>query len=254
MRSPYYTGRPRAGRRPEPVELPPSRGAIRSRPEAYIPDPGLVDAVNVALLLGQPLLLTGEPGTGKTQLAHHLAWELGFDPPLRFETKSTSTAGDLFYSYNALARFHAAQSGERAGRGADYLTYHALGEAIVRAADEAAVADVLPTGFVHGGRRRSVVLIDEVDKAPAELPNDVLVEVEEMAFRIPELGNPLVRADPEIAPVLVLTSNSERHLPDAFLRRCAYYHIPFPDDERLERIVEARLGEGFGRSSSGNGM
>src|SRR5262249_5197155 len=93
----------------------------------------------------------------------------------------------------------------------------------------------------------SVVLIDEIDKAPRDFPNDLLNEVEGMFFRIPELGNARVAADPALAPILVITSNSERNLPDAFLRRCVYYHIPFPDRERLERIVDARLGRNAGR-------
>ena len=116
---PFYTG---MGRRADYVELPTARGAGRDRPEDYLADPGLVDAVNVALLLEQPLLLTGEPGTGKTQLAFSLAWELGLGAPLKFETKSTSSAADLFYTYNALSRFHAAQSGEGSRRTLDYVT------------------------------------------------------------------------------------------------------------------------------------
>src|SRR3954463_5882265 len=102
---PFYTGTRRPG---TAVVLPASRRNDRDLPEHYLADPGLVDAVNVALLLEQPLLLTGEPGTGKTQPAHRGAWELDLGEPLKFETKSTSTASDLFYTYNALARFHAA--------------------------------------------------------------------------------------------------------------------------------------------------
>jgi MoxR-like ATPase len=99
MNFPYYTGNPESRRDGRPAQLPGSRHARQTDPAGYLPDPGLVDAINVALLLGQPLLVTGEPGVGKTQLAHSLAWELGFGPPLVFETKSTSAARDLFYGY-----------------------------------------------------------------------------------------------------------------------------------------------------------
>ena len=219
----------------------------RFRPEGYVPDPGLVDAVNVALLLGQPLLLTGEPGTGKTTLAASVAWKLGLDEPLKFETKSTSTASDLFYHYNALARFHVAQAGAGAGAGQsrtlDFITYNALGVAILRANEESAVNAYLPEGFVHGGRRRSVVLVDEVDKAPRDFPNDILNEVEAMYFRVPELAGAVIAADPGLRPFLIVTSNSEKNLPDAFLRRCAYYHIEFPKGDRLRQIIASRLGE-----------
>src|SRR5262249_52414736 len=181
--------------------VPGSRRAEQTKPEGYLADAGLVDAVNVALLLGQPLLLTGEPGTGKTQLAYSLAWELGLDEPLKFETKSTSTASDLFYTYNALGHFHAAQCGEASRRALDYLTYNALGIAILRANDESSVRAYLPDDFRHGGRRRSVVLIDEIDKAPRDFPNDLLNEVEAMYFRIPELSNALIAAHPAMHPI-----------------------------------------------------
>jgi MoxR-like ATPase len=213
------------------------------RPEEYIAERGLVDAVNVALLLGQPLLLTGDPGTGKTQLAASLAWELGLGTPLRFETKSTSVARDLFYLYDALGRF---QAGQLPGGTADpraFLTYSALGEAILRTRTEAEVAALLPPGFVFGPPRRSVVLLDEVDKAPRDFPNDLLNEIENLHFRIPELGNARVEADPALQPIVVVTSNSEKDLPDAFLRRCVFYNIPFPERSELIRIVTARLGE-----------
>lgn len=226
-----------------PVELPGSKRAAQTSPEGYIPDPGLADAVNVALLLGQPLLITGEPGTGKTQLAYSVSWQLGFGTPLVFETKSTSTANDLFYIYDSLSRFHAAQTGEGTQNSLDYLTYNALGTAILLANDESAVAQWLPKDFVHEGKRQSVVLIDEVDKAPRDFPNDILNEIEDMYFKVPELGNIKISADEMMRPVLILTSNSEKHLPDAFLRRCIYYHIPFPDEERLKQIVSARISQ-----------
>jgi MoxR-like ATPase len=256
VKFPYYTGKRQNRQSQGPVKLPMSRWARLDNPANYLPDSSLVDAVNVALLLGQPLLLTGEPGTGKTQLAANIAWELGFDPPLKFETKSTSTARDLFYTYDALGHFHAAQTGEGSRNSLDYITYDALGIAILRANPEERVAKWLPKDFVHGGCRQSVVLIDEVDKAPRDFPNDLLNEIEGMYFKVPELGN--VRIPKEMAeaaeedtlrPILIITSNSEKHLPDAFLRRCVYYNIPFPDTERLAQIVTARLGHFAGNSS-----
>jgi len=247
MPFPFYTEIPPKNSPKTPVALPPSRQKMQTCPEAYLPDQGLVKAVNVALLLGQPLLLTGEPGTGKTQLAYSLAYQLGLGELLKFETKSTSTARDLFYFYDALGRFHAAQAaqlGEKSvqKRSVDYLTYNALGEAIVRTNPLEIVKDFLPSDFVHTAPRRSVVLIDEIDKAPRDFPNDILNEIENLYFRIPELGNVKIEAPEDMSPLLILTSNSEKTLPEAFLRRCAYYNIPFPDENRLMQIIEARLG------------
>lgn len=99
----------------------------------------------------------------------------------------------------------------------------------------------LPAGLVHPGKRRSVVLIDEVDKAPRDFPNDILNELEHLYFRISELDNAAIEADPALYPIVVITSNSEKDLPDAFLRRCIFYDIPFPDRARLQQIVEQRL-------------
>jgi MoxR-like ATPase len=245
MPAQFYTGRPSAVRPSAPVDDFITYWRKTNDPSGYIADAGLVDAVNVALVLGQPLLLTGEPGTGKTQFAHSLAWELGFRPPLIFETKSTSTARDLFYTYDTVGRFHSAQTGDGSQNSVDYLTYNALGAAILRANDEGDVAPWLPQGFVHGGRQRSVVLIDEIDKAPRDFPNDILNEVEEMFFKVPELKNIRFAADSDMRPILILTSNSEKHLPDAFLRRCVYYNIPFPDRDRLMEIIASRI-HGFG--------
>jgi MoxR-like ATPase len=242
MTFPYYTGDANARRREVAAKLPGSRRPGQTDPAGYKPDKGLIDAVNVALLLGQPLLVTGEPGTGKTQLAHSVAWQLGFDLPLIFETKSTHTARDLFYTYDTLSRFHAAQTGEGSQRNLDYITYNALGIAILRSNDESDVKQWLPHDFEHGGRRRSVVLIDEVDKAPRDFPNDLLNEVEGMYFKVPELKNARISAGEDMRPVLIITSNSEKHLPDAFLRRCIYYNIPFPEPDRLAEIIMSRIG------------
>jgi len=221
----------------------------QNHPSGYRPDPGLVDAVNVALLLGQPLLLTGEPGTGKTQLAHSIAWEFNYGCEV-FETKSTSTARDLFYYYDMLGRFYAAQTGERGPQALDYITYNALGLAIIRSNPEERVRHLLPSGFEHDGAHRSVVLIDEIDKAPRDFPNDLLNEVEHLYFKIPELGNSRVSCLEGMQPVLLITSNSEKHLPEAFLRRCIFYHIPFPDEGRLKEIVMSRIGGYFGNAES----
>ena len=243
MSFPYYVATPTDHERvAEQVDLPTPWRTRMGSIAAYRPDPGLVDAVNVALLLGQPLLVTGDPGTGKTQLAWHLCWQLGLgDSPLVFEAKSTSTARDVFYTFDTLGRFHAAQIGQVATSSLDYLNYSALGRAILLANESRDVAHWLPKDFVHNGPRRSVVLIDEVDKAPRDFPNDILNEIENMYFRVPELSNTLISAPEHMRPVLVITSNSEKSLPDAFLRRCIYYNIPFPNSEKLSEIVKAHM-------------
>jgi MoxR-like ATPase len=242
MNFPFYIGDGTRQRYESAAKLPVSGRSQLLKPEYYIADPGLKDACNVALLLGQPLLLTGEPGTGKTQFAYSLAWEFGFNPPLKFETKSTSTARDLFYTYDALKRFQDAQSGVILANPSDYITYQALGLAILRTQNPDEVEQFLPSNFPHSGKTRSVILIDEIDKAPRDFPNDLLNELEHMYFRIPEFGNKIIEADPALQPILIITSNSEKDLPDAFLRRCIYYNIPFPKHERLAEIIANRLG------------
>ena len=136
--------------------------------------PGLRNAVNVALLLNQPLLLTGAPGSGKTRLADSVAYELDLGTPLKFETKSTSQARDLFYVYDALGRFHKDREGADA---LSYITFNALGLAILRTLDGNTAGNYLPASQVPKEPRRSVVLIDEIDKAPRDFPNDVLNEL-----------------------------------------------------------------------------
>jgi MoxR-like ATPase len=229
--------------KPTPQDLPAPLLANATDPAGYLPDQGLVDAVNVALILRQPLLLTGEPGTGKSQLAASVAYQLGLDPPLCFETKSTTIARDLFYGFDNIGRFRAAQTPGASSDPRLFLSFNALGLAIVLANSPEAVGPVLAPDFKLGVRRRSVVLVDEIDKAPRDFPNDILNEIERLYFRIPELGDTQVGAEPDYRPVVIMTSNSEKTLPDAFLRRCIFYSIPFPDDERLERIILARLPE-----------
>jgi MoxR-like ATPase len=209
----------------------------------YLPDAGLVDAVNVALLLCQPLLVTGEPGTGKTQLAAAVAYQLGLEQPLIFETKSTAAARDLFYSFDHVGRFRNAQTGATVDI-RHFLTYNALGEAILRAQDPKTIGHLVPDSFELSPPRRSVVLIDEIDKAPRDFPNDILNEIDRLFFRIPELGGAIVGVEHDrYRPILIMTSNSEKSLPDAFLRRCIFYSIPFPDEARLQQIILSRLGE-----------
>ncbi len=209
-------------------------------PEHYLAERGLKDAVNVALALGQPLLVTGEPGTGKTQLAASIAYELGLGSPLVFNVKTTSTAKDLFYRYDALRHFHDAQFHKAELTVEPYITYEALGLAILLSLDPREADPFLPEPLRSKGPARSVVLIDEIDKAPRDLPNDVLNEIENMTFSVKETGRTFT-ADSRWRPILVLTSNSEKNLPDAFVRRCAFYHISFPDRERLRQIVQRRL-------------
>jgi MoxR-like ATPase len=209
-------------------------------PADYLAAPGLSDAVNVALTLGQPLLVTGEPGTGKTQLAGSIAYELGLRSPLVFHTKTTSTAKDLFYQYDSLRHFHDAQFRKEELSIDNYISYEALGLAILLSLSPAEANPFLPEQLRDAGPSRSVVLVDEIDKAPRDLPNDILNEVEQLSFTVKETGR-ILRAEPKQRPILILSSNSEKNLPDAFLRRCVFYHIAFPEQDRLKEIVQRRL-------------
>jgi MoxR-like ATPase len=244
--------------RPRWRDLPPPMMAQVTGPEHYIAHDALMDAINTALALGQPLLVTGEPGCGKTELGDFVAWQLGLGRAIRYQIKSDMQARDLFYSFDTVARFHEANMAGRdssARRDAvHFIEYHGLGEAIIRATEPGGMYKELLSERLkreHTEQRRSVVLIDEIDKAPRDVPNDLLAEFERPRFRIPELGNAEIAADERFRPILVITSNSEKALPDAFLRRCVYYDMPFPDPATLKRIVETRIERlrGVDRSS-----
>lgn len=215
-------------------------------PRHYLAEPGLRDAVNVAITLGIPLLVTGEPGTGKTQLAWSVAHELGLGAPLMFSAKTTSLAQDLFYRYDALGHFRQSRFGGDDLPVMKFVEFEALGIASLLMMQPLDADPYLPAQWQGKGPRRAVVLIDEIDKAPRDLPNDILREIETMSFRVKEAGldfPPEGLADPRFRPIVIITSNSEKNLPDAFLRRCAFYHISFPDKARLSEIVNRRFGK-----------
>ncbi len=224
----------------------------RLRPNApnYILESGLDNAVRVAILLKQPLLLTGEPGTGKTQLAYKLAADLAkekdshFLPtPLVFSTKTTSSSTDLFYTYDALGHFHAAHLQDRKDppKAADFIQLQALGQAIILSQKaEFSRYRNLP-GVNDYDSMGSVVLIDEVDKAPRDFANDLLNELDRYEFTVREDDSQTYGKGDAHPIIVILTSNSEKNLPDAFLRRCVFFHIDFPGKEQLQQIVTRQV-------------
>ena len=221
----------------KPIQLSARRETL-NQPEGYEPDDGLVDAIKVALLLRKPLLLTGKPGTGKTDLGHYLAWKMQLKAE-QFDAKSNSAARDLFYTYDAIGHYRAGQTSDVR----PWLKFDALGLAILCVAEPSGDLQRLLPKYTGGEPRQSVVVIDEIDKAPRDFPNDLLNELDRMYFHIPEMENLKVTARKGFEPILVVTSKSEKNLPAPFLRRCVYYDIPFPSDGALQRIVAARITE-----------
>lgn len=220
--------------------------------DKYILSDELKSAVEVALRLGQPLLLTGEPGTGKTRLAYKVASDLAdisddfLNEPFVFNTKTTSTASDLFYTYDAIKHFQDAsiKDIDRNVENAisNYIELQALGKAIALTNEE----EVESKGYLKEDTQQpksSVVLIDEIDKAPRDFPNDILNEIDQYEFEIKEDANRKVTKGNNQNIVVIMTSNSERNLPDAFLRRCVFYHIPFPDKDQLLEIAKQHLDD-----------
>jgi MoxR-like ATPase len=184
---------------------------------SYIASDELKVAVNAAIRLERPLLIKGEPGTGKTLLAQEIAEAVGA-PLIAWHIKSTTRAQQGLYEYDAVSRLRDSQLGD--ARVSDIRNYIRRGK--------------LWEAFT--APERPVLLIDEIDKADIEFPNDLLLELDRMEFHVYETGE-TVRA--AIRPIVVITSNNEKELPDAFLRRCFFHYIRFPDTETMRAIVEA---------------
>ena len=192
----------------------------------YLPSDELVNVVNLAIFLEKrPLLIKGDPGSGKTRLARAVADELNL-PYFAWHIKSTSRARDGLYLYDAVRRLHDAQLARTTGEGGtrveeigSYIKMGKLGEAFQ-------------------SDKRAVVLIDEIDKADIDFPNDLLLELDEQRFVIEETGEEVKAKHP---PIFIITSNDEKDLPDAFLRRCVFYYIEFPTPGQLEKIINAHF-------------
>ncbi len=187
--------------------------------DAYVATDDLTVAVNAAVTLERPLLVKGEPGTGKTELARQVARALGCEL-IEWHIKSTTRAQQGLYEYDAVSRLRDSQLGdERVHDVANYIKRGKLWQAF--AAD-----------------KRVVLLIDEIDKADIEFPNDLLQELDRMEFHVYETGETVTARQ---RPVVIITSNNEKELPDAFLRRCFFHYIRFPDMRSMRQIVEVHF-------------
>ena len=187
--------------------------------DSYVATEDLTVAVNAAVTLERPLLVKGEPGTGKTELARQVAGALGL-PIIEWHIKSTTRAQQGLYEYDAVSRLRDSQLGdERVNDVRNYIRKGKLWQAFEAPS-------------------KSVLLIDEIDKADIEFPNDLLQELDRMEFFVYETGE-TIRA--RVRPIVIITSNNEKELPDAFLRRCFFHYIRFPDMETMKRIVEVHF-------------
>ncbi len=189
--------------------------------ERYIATKDLQVAVNAAITLEKPLLVKGEPGTGKTMLAHEVALALGL-PIITWHIKSTTTGQQGLYEYDAVARLRDSQ----------------LGDVDIKDIGRYIIPGKLWEGFT--AKETTVLLIDEIDKADIEFPNDLLLELDRMEFYVYETKE-TIKA--ERRPIVIITSNNEKELPDAFLRRCFFHYIQFPDKETMKRIVNVHHPE-----------
>ena len=187
--------------------------------ETYVATDDLMVAVNAAINLERPLLVKGEPGTGKTVLAHEIAAALEA-PLIQWHVKSTTKAQHGLYEYDAVKRLRDSQLGD--DRVHDIKNYIERGK--------------LWEAFTN--EQRPVLLIDEIDKADIEFPNDLLLELDRMEFFVYETQETVVA---NVRPIVVITSNNEKELPDAFLRRCFFHYIQFPDEETMKRIVDVHF-------------
>ncbi len=187
--------------------------------KTYIVSPELRDSVNVSIALSRPLLVKGEPGTGKTLLAHSIAEDLN-KRIIVWNVKSTTKARDGLYVYDTVQRLNDARFGE--GDVSDIKRYIKLGK----------------LGQAFTTDEQVVLLIDEIDKADLEFPNDLLGEMDVMTFHIPETDETITARH---RPIVIITSNAEKELPDAFLRRCVFHYIEFPPEELMERIIHVHF-------------